>query len=68
VIPVVFITGQGTIPMMRARDEGRRRGVSDQPFSEEELLAAIGQALERDAAARRERCRGRGGVRRASRP
>jgi FixJ family two-component response regulator len=54
-IPIIFITGHGTIPMsVRALKEGALEFLT-KPFQEEELIAAIRQALERDQAARLER-------------
>ena len=54
-IPIIFITGHGTIPMsVRAMKAGAVEFLT-KPFREEDLLAAIEQALERDRAARRER-------------
>ncbi|GLC26949.1 response regulator transcription factor [Roseisolibacter agri] len=54
-IPVIFITGHGTIPMsVRAMKAGAVEFLA-KPFQEEELLAAIHHALARDAAARAER-------------
>jgi len=54
-IPIVFITGHGTIPMsVRAMKAGAVEFLT-KPFREEELIAAIDQALERDRAVRRER-------------
>ena len=54
-IPIVFITGHGTIPMsVRAMKAGAVEFLT-KPFREEDLIAAIQQALERDRAAREER-------------
>jgi FixJ family two-component response regulator len=54
-IPIVFITGHGTIPMtVRAMRQGAVEFLT-KPFQEEELIAAIRQALERDERARSER-------------
>ena len=51
-VPVVFITGHGTIPMsVRAMKAGAVEFLT-KPFQEEDLLAAIHQALERDRTAR----------------
>jgi FixJ family two-component response regulator len=54
-IPIIFITGHGTIPMsVRAMKDGAVEFLT-KPFSERDLLAAVDQALTRDAAARSER-------------
>ena len=50
-IPIIFITGHGTIPMsVRAMKAGAVEFLT-KPFSTAELLGAIAQALERDRAA-----------------
>ncbi|HKG94667.1 MAG TPA: response regulator [Gemmatimonadaceae bacterium] len=54
-IPVIFITGHGTIPMSVRAMKGGAVEFLTKPFSEQELLAAIEQALQRDRAARAER-------------
>jgi FixJ family two-component response regulator len=54
-MPIVFITGHGTIPMsVRAMKAGAVEFLT-KPFREEDLIAAIQQALERDRTARQER-------------
>jgi len=51
-MPIVFITGHGTIPMgVRAIKSGAVEFLT-KPFTDTELLDAIGQALDRDRAAR----------------
>jgi RNA polymerase sigma factor (sigma-70 family) len=54
-IPTVFMTGHGTIPMsVRAMKAGAVEFLT-KPFSGDDLLSAIHQALERDREARRSR-------------
>jgi FixJ family two-component response regulator len=54
-IPIIFITGHGTIPMsVRAMKSGAMEFLT-KPFREEDLIAAMRQALERDSAARQQR-------------
>ena len=54
-IPIIFITGHGTIPMsVRAMKAGALEFLT-KPFREEELMAAIQQALEYDRRSRQER-------------
>lgn len=54
-LPVIFITGHGTIPMtVRAMKAGAVEFLT-KPFSEPDLLAAIDQALGRDSALRQDR-------------
>jgi FixJ family two-component response regulator len=53
-IPIIFITGHGTIPMsVRAMKAGAVEFLT-KPFREEELIAAVQQALARDRVAREE--------------
>src|SRR6185295_18569390 len=53
-IPIIFITGHGDIPMtVRAMKSGAVEFLT-KPFDDQELLAAIDQALDRDRAARQE--------------
>jgi FixJ family two-component response regulator len=52
-IPVIFITGRGDIPTtVQAMKAGAVEFLT-KPFSDHDLLDAIGQAIERDRAARR---------------
>lgn len=54
-IPIIFITGHGDIPTtVRAMKAGAIEFLT-KPFQDEELLSAIRQALQKDAAARAER-------------
>jgi FixJ family two-component response regulator len=51
-VPIIFITGHGTIPMsVRAMKAGAVEFLT-KPFGEQDLLDAIGLALERDRATR----------------
>jgi FixJ family two-component response regulator len=54
-LPIVFLTGHGDIPMsVRAMKAGAVEFLT-KPFREQDLLDAIGQAIERDRVERRER-------------
>jgi FixJ family two-component response regulator len=54
-IPIIFITGHGDIPMsVRAIKAGAVEFLP-KPFRDQDLLDAIGQALQRDLAARQQR-------------
>jgi RNA polymerase sigma factor (sigma-70 family) len=54
-IPIIFITGHGDIPMsVRAMKAGAVEFLT-KPFRDQDLLDAIGQAIERDRAARMQR-------------
>ena len=54
-LPIIFITGHGTIPMsVQAMKQGAIEFLT-KPFREEDLIAALHDALERDSAARAER-------------
>jgi FixJ family two-component response regulator len=54
-IPIVFITGHGDIPMsVQAMKAGAVEFLA-KPFRDQDLLDAVGQAIERDRAARRQR-------------
>jgi FixJ family two-component response regulator len=53
-IPIIFITGRGDIPTsVRAMKAGAVEFLT-KPFHDHDLLDAIGQAIERDRAARRQ--------------
>lgn len=55
IIPIIFITGHGDIPMsVQAMKAGATEFLT-KPFRDQDLLDAIGQAIERDRAARANR-------------
>jgi FixJ family two-component response regulator len=51
-LPIIFITGYGDIPMSVRAMKGGATEFLTKPFHDEDLLAAIEQALERDRVAR----------------
>jgi RNA polymerase sigma factor (sigma-70 family) len=54
-LPIIFITGHGDIPMsVQAMKAGAVEFLT-KPFRDQDLLDAIGQAIERDRAARHQR-------------
>src|SRR5262249_33695245 len=56
-IPIVFITGQGDIPTsVRAMKAGAVEFLT-KPFRDQDLLEAIGQAIERDQFARQQQAK-----------
>jgi FixJ family two-component response regulator len=66
-LPVVFITGHGDVPTsVRAMKAGAIDFIQ-KPFSEQELLDAIGRAIERDAKLREARAQQAGVARRVER-
>jgi len=54
-IPIIFITAHGDIPMTRRAMKAGAIEFLTKPFQKDELLGAIGQAIERDHAWRQER-------------
>lgn len=54
-IPIIFITGHGDIPMGVRAIKAGASGFLPKPFRDQDLLDAIGEALERDAKTREER-------------
>jgi FixJ family two-component response regulator len=54
-LPMVFITGHGDIPTTVRAMKGGAVDFLPKPFAEREILAAVGEALERSAAVERER-------------
>ncbi|HKO95687.1 MAG TPA: response regulator transcription factor [Pyrinomonadaceae bacterium] len=54
-LPIIFITGHGDIPMsVQAMKAGAVEFLT-KPFRDQELLDAVGQAIDRDRAARKQR-------------
>jgi FixJ family two-component response regulator len=53
-IPIIFITAHGDIPMTRRAMKGGAIEFLTKPFQKDELLTAIGQAIERNRAWRHE--------------
>jgi FixJ family two-component response regulator len=53
-IPIVFITAYGDIPMTSRAIKAGAVELLTKPFQKKDLLAAIGQALDRDRARRKE--------------
>lgn len=51
-IPIVFITGHGDIPMSVKAMKAGAVGFLTKPFSEQDLLNSINEAIEKDRAAR----------------
>jgi FixJ family two-component response regulator len=54
-IPIIFITGHGTIPMSVRAMKGGAVEFLTKPFADEDLLSALQQALDRDQLAIEER-------------
>jgi FixJ family two-component response regulator len=54
-LPMVFITGHGDIPTSVRAMKGGAVNFLPKPFTEAEILAAVGEALERSRAVERER-------------
>jgi FixJ family two-component response regulator len=54
-VPIIFITGHGDIPMSVQAMKAGAVNFLTKPFRDQDLLDAIGQAIERDRAARHQR-------------
>jgi len=54
-IPIVFVTGHGTIPMSVRAMKGGAVDFIEKPFDEQKLLDAIHVAIDRDKQSRRDR-------------
>jgi FixJ family two-component response regulator len=54
-IPIIFVTGHGDIPMSVRAMKGGAVEFLPKPFRDQDLLDAIGQAIQRDVAARQQR-------------
>lgn len=54
-IPIIFITAHGDIPMTRRAMKAGAIEFLTKPFQKDELVGAIGQAIERDRSWRQER-------------
>ena len=52
---IVFLTGHATVPMGVEAIKGGAVDFLEKPFDDEQLLAAVREAIDRDALARRER-------------
>jgi FixJ family two-component response regulator len=52
-VPIIFMTGHGTIPMSVRAMKAGAVDFLQKPFDEQELLDAVNQALERDRATRK---------------
>ncbi|MBZ0102195.1 MAG: response regulator [Rhodocyclaceae bacterium] len=57
-LPVIFITGHGDVPMAVSALKKGAVDFIEKPFNDKELLAVIGQCLERERATREQRRRG----------
>ncbi len=55
VLPVIFLTGRADVPDTVRAMKGGAEDFLTKPVEDEELLASVGRALEKDAATRRER-------------
>lgn len=54
-LPIIFITGHGTIPMSVRAMKAGAADFLQKPFNDEDLLHAISDAIEKDRRARQER-------------
>jgi RNA polymerase sigma factor (sigma-70 family) len=54
-IPIIFITGHGTVPMSVRAMKAGAVDFLQKPFDEQDLINAVSQAIEQDRQARREK-------------
>ena len=54
ILPIIFITGHGDVPMAVEAMQAGAVDFIQKPFRDQDLLDRIGQALEKDAAARQQ--------------